>query len=113
MCGVLLGDKATYTAALIFGNKSRDPHVGPYCEKCGPPAIANTEQCVEDCPVTGEKWTPVDGNCLTLHPKRFPWESIKCKFCLGRSPFRSGAISCIHPARMSGSCLKKEVEESD
>ena len=49
ICGNLLGDKATYTAALIFGNKSRDPHVGPYCENCGPPAITNTEKCVEDC----------------------------------------------------------------
>lgn len=107
MCGADLsgvGVKSNYTACLMFGNKSRDPHVGPYCKNCGPPAIANIGECVEDCPLTDEKWISVDGNCITNHPKRYPWESPKCEFSLGRSPIRHG-ISCIHPAR-----LKKKRE---
>lgn len=102
-----IGVRRGFTAALIFGNKSRDPHVGPYCKDCGPPAIAKTDQCVKDCPMTGEKWTPVDGHCITKHPKQYPYETAKCKFSLGRSPIRHGAISCIHPARMK---KKRKVE---
>ena len=108
MCGSPLEGKATYTAALIFGNKSRDPHVGPYCKDCGPPAIVRTIECVEDCPLVNEKWVPVNGNCIIKPPKQYPWESPKCEFSLGRSPIRHGDISCIHPARR-----KKKVQISE
>lgn len=74
MCGDPLEGKATYTGALIFGNKSRDPHVGPYCKNCVPPAIAKTVECVEDCPLTDAKWIPVDGNCIITNPNRSPSE---------------------------------------
>ena len=104
ICGDPLEGKATYTAALIFGNKSRDPHVGPYCKNCVPPAIAKTVKCVENCPLVDERWIPVDGNCITKH-KRYPHTRIKCEFCLGMSPVRNG-ISCIHPDR-----LKEKREE--
>lgn len=109
MCGGLLGGKATFTAALIFGNKSRDPHVGPYCPNCGPPVIAKTVKCVEDCPLVDEKWIPVDGNCITKHPKRYPWASPKCEFSLGYSPIRHGDISCIHPDRKALDIMEEDV----
>lgn len=108
MCGADLsgiGVIRRFTGALMFGNKSRDPHVGPYCPNCGPPAIAKLVECVEDCPLVDEKWIPVVGNCITYHPKRYPYRSPKCEFSLGMSPIRHG-ISCIHPVR-----LKKKREE--
>jgi len=99
MCGKPLGKKSTYTGALIFGNKSRDPHVGPYCKNCGPPSIQETKtvEYVKDCPMAEEEWITVD-HCITKH-KRHPHTRIKCEFSLGRSPIRQGDISCIHPDR--------------
>lgn len=98
MCGADLKGKATYTAGLIFGNKSRDPHVGPYCPNCGPPAIAVLGECVKDCPLTDIEWIPLDGNCIT---KTRTWRGHipKCEFSLGMSPIRHG-VSCIHPDRL-------------
>lgn len=109
ICGADLGkigDKATYTGALIFGNKGRDPHVGPYCKDCGPPAIVKTDECVEDCPLVSERWIPVDGNCITKS-KKWRGDKPKCEFSKGYSPFRYRYISCIHPAKM-----KKKVQSS-
>ena len=115
MCGADLsgiGVIRRFTAALMLGNKSRDPHVGPYCKDCGPPAMRETKKIeyVKDCPVTGEEWTPVDGHCMTFskRPRRasVPRETNKCEYCLRRSPFTPSSISCIHPAR-----LKKKREE--
>ncbi len=107
MCGADLsgfGVIRRFSGALMFGNKSRDPHVGPYCPNCGPPAIAKLVECVEDCPLTDAKWIPVDGNCITK-TRKWRGDDPKCEFSLGNSPIRHG-ISCIHPDR-----LKKKREE--
>ena len=111
MCGAeigKIGQIVTYTGALMFGNKSRDPHVGPYCKDCVPPAIAELCECVKDCPLTGAEWIPVDGNCITRHPKRYPYRSPKCEFSLGMSPIRHG-ISCTHPDRLKEAREKKQA----
>ena len=94
----------------MFGNKSRDPHVGPYCPDCGPPAKRETKTVtyVKGCPVTGEEWTSID-HCMVFTNK-YPYETKtnKCEYSLGRSPFQHSAISCIHPDR-----LKKKREMKD
>lgn len=78
MCGEELKGRASYTAALMLGNKSRDPHVGPYCPNCHPPKAMVMELCLEVCPITGK---------------------VECDYSLGPSPIREGHISCIHPDR--------------
>ena len=112
MCGADIGgigQVVTYTGALIFGNKSRDPHVGPYCKNCVPPTILETKtvEYVKNCPITGEEWTPIS-NCITKH-KRHPHTRIKCEFCLGRNPLRISEISCIHPDSLKERQEKKKA----
>ena len=97
MCGADLsgiGVRRGFTAALIFGNMSRDPHVGPYCENCGPPHKVPTTRCVKDCPKTGERWTPYS-------------ECEKCDFFLGWSPLQFSCLSCTHPG-WKGKCVLGE-----
>lgn len=85
MCGKdITKSKRTFTACLIFGNKSRDPHVGPYCENCGPPTQVRKIKCIENCPKTKEPLTPTS-------------VCEKCDYFIGESPFTYDTISCKHP----------------
>ena len=106
MCGNPLGKTHTMTGALIFGNKTRDPHVGPYCKDCVPPAIAEIGDCVKDCPLTDVEWISLFGNCI-VRARTYRGYKSKCEFSLGRSPIRHG-ISCIHPDRLEEKKRKKK-----